>query len=228
MTNSAFLNASWYPAVLYVFYQGSKRKDWSRISSDRIQVFFRMISFILADQLRSLIRASVSDFVALFDGSVCTTARLLPNAVPVTFFSRAVLDGTSVKLEPSMSEVQSTIESFVDTLIVAVDQIPKIETQLFSNSTNNVGAAKAGSLGLKPEQCINVAFEKTFPAFVRQCRDSLNTDLTRQVSFPQTYLGEFDKHKTLIQKTVYEDVNNFIATEPNQEKMMEVCKLILL
>jgi dynein heavy chain len=183
-----------------------------------------MVSFILSDQLRSLIRASLTDFVALFDGNVGTTARLLPNAVPVTFATKAVLDDTVVRLEPSMNEIQATIESFVDTLVVAVDQIPKIETQLFSNSTNNVGAAKTGTLNLKPEHCITVAFEKTFPAFVKKCKESLTVDLTRQVASPQKYLSEFDRHKTLIEKTVYAQVDTFIGTEPSQESMMEEVK----
>lgn len=207
-----------------MFYQGSKRKDWSKISSDRIQTFFRMISFILSDQLRSLIRASLTDFVALFDGNVGTTARLLPNAVPITFVTRCVLDETVVRLEPSMNEIQTTIESFVDALIVAVDQIPKIETQLFSNSTNNVGAAKSGSLNLKPEHCINVAFEQTFPSFVKKCKESLSVDLARQVALPQKYLSEFDVHKTLIEKTVYAQVDKFIEIEPSQESMMQEVK----
>lgn len=181
-----------------------------------------MVSFILADQLRSLVRASLSDFVALFDGNVGTSARLLPNAVPITFVTRAVLDKHSVRLEPKMQEIQTVVESFVNMLVVAVDQIPKIETQLFSNSTSNVGNAKPGTITLKPEQCIRVAFEETFPDFVEKCRSQLSSDLKNHLAQPKLYLKEFDRHKPLIEDTVHEQVTAFLNTDPNQEKMMEV------
>lgn len=218
------LMTTWYPAVLQIFYQGSKRNDWSKISPDRIQVFFRLVSFILADQLRSLVRSSLEDFCALFDGVIGTCTRMIPNSQPVTFIVRAVLEETSLRLEPGMPEVKSTVESFIDQIISAVDHIPKIETQLFSNAANISTSTKSGIAILKPEHCINVAFEVTFPKIVKKCRSELSVNLTRQLGHPSRYLAEYDKHKQLIDKTVYNDVTEFLEQEQTQDKMMEEVK----
>ncbi|KAJ3227682.1 Dynein heavy chain 7, axonemal [Clydaea vesicula] len=226
------LMTTWYPTILNIFYQGSKKNEWSAISADRMQVFFRMISFLLADQLRSMIRRSLIDFVAIFDGNVVTTALMLEGSQPLSFIVRVVLDDTNIHLDPTNNEVQATIEAFIDQILVALDHIPKIETQLFSNmanishiaNTSNQPATKGNAIGqnLKPENCINVCFKKTFPNFVEELRQKLKKNLIRQLEAPTNYLKEFERHKRLIDKSVYQEVHDFLHSEDiTQEKMME-------
>ena len=218
------LMTGWYPSILNVFYQGSKKDKWMLISPDRIQAFFRMISFIIADQLRQLIHLSLKDFVDVFDGGIGNESRMIENGQPVSFIARIILEDVDVKLEPSMNEIQSTVENFVDQLLVSVDRIPKIETQLFSNMAN-VNTNSKGALSLlKPEYCINVAFESTFPGFVKENKTRLSRALSRQLNLPILYLKEFDKHKSIIDKSSQEEVSEFLKIEQPQERYMEEIK----
>ncbi len=203
-----------------------------------MQVFFRMVSFLLANELRLLVKKSLSDFVQMFDANVTTAASLIKNATPLSFIIRMVLDDTTIRLDPSVEDVQSTAESFIDQILTCVDQIPKIETQLFSNFANsslgNPGgyntqnSRMVGNVNqtLKPENCINVAFEDTYPSFVKKCRQDLAKCVKQQLQFPTDYLSEFDKHRSLIDKSVYKDVENLISGEFHAEHLMEVRKIV--
>ncbi|KAI8819310.1 dynein heavy chain and region D6 of dynein motor-domain-containing protein [Fimicolochytrium jonesii] len=228
------LLTSWYPAMLNVFYQNTKRDEWSAISSEKIEVFFRTVSFILANQLRLIIQGSVDDFVSLFDSDITVAnsasgaqskGRTGPdNATQsVTFVLKLVLDDTKITFEPSLRDFLTTIDGLFDALLVAADRVPKIETQLFSTG-QTVTSTRAGIMNLKPEQCIRVAFAETFPNVVAMARAKLSDTITKRFSTPQSYIQEYDKHRGLITKAAAQEVNAFLASEPTSEQMMQEVK----
>ncbi len=217
------LLTTWYPAILNIFYQGSKRKEWTSIPNDRLEAFFRTVSLLLSDQIRYIVEKSALDFVALFDTAALQKYPGLENAHSVSFSMKMVLDDTKIRLEPSTADIQSTIEGLLDTLFVAADSIPKVETQLFTNG-QNTNSTKAGITPVKQDQCIRVSFEETFPEFVAQTRKKLREKLSKLLEAPVLYTNEFDKHKSLVTKTAENDVTDFLGTERTQEVMMEEVK----
>ncbi|KAJ3181753.1 Dynein heavy chain 7, axonemal [Geranomyces variabilis] len=217
------LMTTWYPAMLNVFYQGTKRNEWSAISSDKIEVFFRTVAFILANQLRIIVRESMDEFVSLFDGDTHATAKKYEGGQPISFVLQLVLDDNKVVFAPQAKDLLATIDSLFDALLVAADRVPKIETQLFSTGVN-VTSTRAGIMNLKPEQCIRIAFAETYPVAVRDARQKLNDVITSRFMAPQAYTQEFNKHRALISRTAEQDVKTFLAGEPTSEQMMNEVK----
>ncbi|KAJ3108807.1 Dynein heavy chain 7, axonemal [Phlyctochytrium bullatum] len=140
-------------------------------------VFNAYMETILRDQLRWIVHRSLEDFVDLFDGSVASATRKVENGKPLSFCIRLVLEDNRTKFEPSTSEIMSVVEGLLDMMLVAVDRIPKIETQLFSNGSTSSANGRAGILNVKPDQCIKVAFEATLPAVVEDARANLRASL---------------------------------------------------
>ncbi|KAI8929016.1 dynein heavy chain, N-terminal region 2-domain-containing protein [Entophlyctis helioformis] len=219
------LLTTWYPAILNVFYQGSKRNEWSSIPNDRMEAFFRTIALVLGDQLRQIVRDSLKDFISLFDPMVAANNPNLPsNARSVTFSIRMILEDTKIKFDPPTQEIQTVIEALMDSLLVAADRIPKVETQLFASGQAATSNSRVGMNPVKPEQCVRVAFEATFPQLVESSRKTLRANLAKLLNAPYVYMTEFDKHKALIGKASEVDVTEFLSVENTQEKMMEEVK----
>ncbi|KAJ3193186.1 Dynein heavy chain 7, axonemal [Irineochytrium annulatum] len=216
------LMTSWYPAMLNVFYQGSKRNEWSSIPTEKMEVFFRTVSFILADQLRHIVRESIADFLGLFDGTVVSASERVEGGKPLTFSVRLVLDEGRLRFEPSSAEIISTVEALFEGLLLAADRLPKIETQLFSSGsgTSNVGS-RVGASNMKPDQCIRVAFEQTWPKVVEDAKIELRANLIRLLEAPKIYSAEFEKHKSLISRSAENEMIEFLKTEQPQDKLYE-------
>ncbi|TPX70976.1 hypothetical protein CcCBS67573_g06369 [Chytriomyces confervae] len=218
----------WYPAMLNVFYQGSKKNEWSSIPNERLECFFRQVSFILSDQLRCIVEESVKDFVGMFDGSVVTAAHRVDGGKPLQFSVKMVLDDGKLRFEPAMSDILNSVETLFDLLLVATDRIPRIETQLFSNglaaTTVNSNNNKLLSMTAKPDQCIRVAFEATLPAFTENARKKLRENLTRLFELPQKYTSEFDRHSGLITRSIDHEVAEFLSVDQTHDRMAEEVK----
>jgi dynein heavy chain, axonemal len=205
-----------------VFYVGAKRQEWTSIPNNQVEAFFRMLSLILADQIRHVVRETVLDFVAMFDLVEMTARFKLEHAHPVSFSIKPILDDRRIKFDPQTSEIESNVLGLLDLIFTAADKIPKIETQLFAtsqapntNSSNRMNPVKA-------DQCIQVNFEATYPAFCKSVRAKLKGHLSKLLAAPHAYLSEFDKHSSLINKRSELDVVDFLKVESSQDKMMDV------
>ncbi|KAI8903374.1 dynein heavy chain, N-terminal region 2-domain-containing protein [Gorgonomyces haynaldii] len=220
------LDLSWYPSVLNIFYQGSKKGEWTSIPNEKIESFFRTVALMMADQIRELVKETVLDFVALFDYLKSCERFNLQGAHPVSFLVRPVLDDVKIRFEPPTQEIQSTVMSLLESIFVAADRIPKIETQLFANTTQTVnsGNRAAGMNPVSTEECIIIAFEKTYPSFVQDMRQQLQQNLEKLLQAPHQYLGDFDKHKPLIGKALEVDVAEFIKSETTPDRVMDEIK----
>ncbi|KAI8615245.1 dynein heavy chain and region D6 of dynein motor-domain-containing protein [Chytriomyces sp. MP71] len=216
----------WYPAMLNVFYQGSKKNEWSSIPTDRLECFFRAVSLILSDQLRYIVEESVKDFVGMFDGSVVTAARRVEGGKPLQFSVKLLLDDNKLRFEPAMCDILTAVETLFDLLLVATDRIPKIETQLFSNgmATTNINNNKLVTMTVKPDQCIRVAFESTLPAFTENARKTLRANLQGLFEPPHKYVTEFDRHNGLITHTLDADVEEFLKIDQTHDRMADEVK----
>lgn len=223
------LLTTWYPSILNVFYQGSKRNEWSSIPNCQVEAFFRMVALMLADHIRGFIRETALDFVAMFDSSETAARFTIPHAHAVQFTIRPVLDSKKIIFDPPTAEIEESVLRLLDLIFTAADKIPKIETQLFAtsqapaNAANNSGT-RVGMNPVKPEQCISVCFEETYPGFTASLRNKLKENIGEQLNAPHAYLSEFEKHRALISKRLELNVNEFLEVEKSQDKMMEEVK----
>ncbi|OAJ39728.1 hypothetical protein BDEG_23556 [Batrachochytrium dendrobatidis JEL423] len=219
------LLTTWYPAILNVFYQGSKRNEWSSIPNNRMESFFRTISLILGDQLRHVVLETLKEFACLFDPNLANTTNNASSDVKMfTFSVRLVLDDTKIKFDPPLSEIQSVVDFLINSMLVAADRIPKVETQLFASGQAITVNSRVGMNPVKPDQCIRVAVESTFHKTIQEIRNSIQENIDKLLYAPNAYLSEFDKHKTLISKASEMDVTEFLSKENSQEKMMAEVK----
>lgn len=205
------LLTTYFPSILNIFYQGSKKKVWTSIANDRLESFFRMISLIMCDQIRQIIKQTALDYISLFD-----PLQGVDGTKGIKFGIKVVLDDIKIKLDPSTADIQSTLESLLDLIFIAGDKIPKIETQLFVG--NNI---KSGAPVVKQDQCLNICFEQTFPGFCTVIRKKLTLLLKRALQTPTLYLNEYDVHKALISRASDVDVTEYLATPKSQDSMME-------
>ena len=190
----------------------------------RIEAFFKLVSFIITDQLRAIVQNSIDDFVSLFQENY-EPPKTIENAKPITFSVKLQLDNTKLKFEPLMSDIQSVVDSLFDSLLIAADKIPRLETQLFLTGTGHTGGAsgfKNTNSAIKPEQCFKIAFTETYPAFVNAARTKYRTNVTHILQAPHDYLTVFDKHKNLIVKSADNEITEFLNIENNPDKMADV------
>jgi hypothetical protein len=136
------------------------------------------------------------------------------------FNVKLLVDGNKLKFEPSLNEVQSTVELLFDQLLLAANHIPKLDVYLFSaQPSENIMEVSSNT---PPEQCIKVAFEDTYPDMVNNERNRLKKYLYRLAQEPNSYLVEFQRHSDLINLTAEEAVNNFLEGDQSAAKEIEV------
>ena len=187
-----------------------------------MESFFATVSLILSDQLRHIVRETVQDFLSLFD--IRNASLSNDKSHSLSFSIKVVLEDIRIKFEPATTDIQTVVEGLLDAILVAADRIPKVETQLFASGQAVNSNSRPGINPVKPEQCVRVAFENTFPAFVKEARETLRSNLSKLLNAPYVYITEFEKHKALIGKACDVDVTEFLATESNYEKLMEEVK----
>ncbi|KAL7748727.1 hypothetical protein RI367_005881 [Sorochytrium milnesiophthora] len=227
------LLTTWYPQLLNIFYQGTRKSAWASIQPSRLQDFFLLVSLLLADTLRYIIRESVLDFLRMFEPVSTSTSQY---GAPLQFALRFFVDQDTMKMEPVPDDIQATVENLFEQVLTAADRIPKIETQLFA--TNKGDSASGGHISagttialhstraggnahLAPEKCIKVAFEETYPDFVREARSTLRSRLVDLLRPPQQYLREFDRHHCIINGEYNRNVDTFLQ-QPDLAFDMEV------
>ena len=214
---------TWYPEILSVFYLGAKNQEWTSIPTNRMEIFFRSISLIMADQLRQIVRNTVEDFLSLFDDST----HVQPDSdIPksLSFVVRLNLDETNILFEPQLLDIVHAAESILEALFIAADKVPRIETQLFAQGQTS-GGNKSLLLSAKPEQCVRVAFEETYPKFCNEAREKLHQCLNAKLAEPNSYISQFDGFKSLITKSAYSEVQSFLDEDPNVEALIEVISI---
>lgn len=228
-TYNLTLTKSWYPSILNIFYTGSKRNEWTSIPNSQIESFFKLVSLIISDQIRQAIRETALDFVSMFD--LLETCKRFPNvnnAKPVQFTIRPVLDDKLIRFEPMTSEIETTIVSLLDSIFLAAEKIPKIETQLFATNQSSQAANQSnrvvGMNPVTPDQFLQINFEQTYPSFCESARKQLKDNLSKLLQAPHNYLSEFEKHSSIIEKRADFEIQEFIKNVNNQEKMIEEAK----
>ncbi|ORX87075.1 hypothetical protein BCR32DRAFT_215666 [Anaeromyces robustus] len=216
-----YIMNNWYPYILTLFYKNNN--GYTIITPDKSEAFFRTISLIMSDQLRYIVNKSIEDFVLLFECDRNKFVKRIPNASPPLFIIKLLLDDNKLIFEPSLDDVFSTIISLFNQMIIAANNIPLIETQLFRNGNSNSFNSNSRNeyLQIKSELNLKVDFEQTYPEIVQENRNKLNEYLTKLLKEPEEYLNEFNDHMDLINKNEEEKVNQFLAEEHTHEELMK-------
>jgi dynein heavy chain len=210
----------WYPAILNSFFNPHNQSQWSSLPADRIEPFFRTVSEILATQFRAILETAVKDFVSLFTHPSQGNSDKPYHSV--TFIVRLVLENTKSHFEPALPDVLTVVDDLFEQLLVSLDRVPRIETQLFAS---NIGGAKDKLVNLRggAVATIKIAFKETHPTICKEAKMHLREVVAKNLEFPHIYMRTFDKHQHLITKTAEADVESFLKAENGLVKETEAC-----
>ncbi|KAI9224435.1 dynein heavy chain and region D6 of dynein motor-domain-containing protein [Blastocladiella britannica] len=176
----------WYPSILNVFYRGSSKKNaWAAIPQAKLPALFNLIALLMTDFLRRLTARAVETYVDMLRGPT-----------PPVFAVRVVAEGGELRTDPAAREIQATLESLVDAILVSFEKVPRIEAQLF--------AAK----GTAP---LAVAHEATYPDDVAYQRKVMQRSVARCLGAPQHYLTTFAPHADLVSGKLEAHVRELVA-----------------
>lgn len=208
--------------MLNVFYKSSRKQEWLSVKGTQLEAFFRTVTLILTDQLRLLVKQCALDFIALFDGLETSERFKIADAQPISFLLKPAIAGTSTVFEPSISEVSSVVMSLLEAIFESIDKIPRVESQLFSNGAQQISSNTRAGINIVPaEQCIHLDFKQTYPEFCTTAREKLQRLIDVQLEAPQSYLAEFDKHASLIDRQADLQVDMFIKENNPLDRMMD-------
>nr|XP_026694595.1 dynein heavy chain 3, axonemal isoform X2 [Ciona intestinalis] len=103
--------------------------------------FFGCLSTLMSNIIRELVRSSIHDVIRLFehyrcgnkyDASYEESGFNLPTMPhPIKFFMLADMEHTSTTFKPSFKEIISKIHQALDSIVISVQQLPKVEQLLF-------------------------------------------------------------------------------------------------
>lgn len=211
---------SYYPALISLFITNAGRPtNWSKLQGARLAPFFKTVRLLMAEQLRSIVRRSVADFMFLFTANAAQVTKRFVEGKPLTFLNKLELDEATatVRYLVPMGDIQTTVAALFEKLLTCLDRLPVLETQLFvlnSGTTMPDIFNRASIASLGKNDTIPVNFEGTFPNWVREQRQLLHAHLSKELAEPLVYLGEFDRHANLFNKKSETAVNDLLATEP--------------
>lgn len=212
---------SWYPAVLNVFYQGHRKVEWTSIAPNRMEMFFRTVTFLLSSFLRTVIARSVDAFCNLF----CD-----PNQSSVQFLVKCVPDENekSIKFEPPLDGLFSTVASIFEHLTRALERCPRVETQLFSHERSFKNAGSAASV-----QMIPVDFPLINARDLEDKLQAIRVSITSKLDAPKMHVERFDKFHHLLTDSDDLDVGRFLENAANHQPqsfslsaMINVCAAV--
>jgi hypothetical protein len=175
-----------------------------------MEAFFRTVNFILADQIRSMILATIEDYVNLFQNQTAV------NASGLSFSVKLNIAESALAFEPSLSDFQSQLESIYEMMLNATEKVQKAEFQLFQKRSSAVDEAKI------PNLYIQVNFSQTHTAVIQQNRDRLKVKVAGILTAPKGYLKEYDRFKAIITGSAENDLKDLLNTDVSIERQFEV------
>ena len=199
--------------MINLFYQGSKSNEWTQIRAEKMESFFKTVSFLIATFLRGIIRDSIQDFAELFQSSFSLKKYGDLSKSPM-YYVRLVCIDQKICFEPSFNDLDMCIEMLLDRLITAVDNIPKLETQLFSTNS------KKGNTS--PDNFISVGFNDYYSDEVTETKRNIKRNLQHFFHEAEEYVPTFNAEKSLLTNEAEDDVDRLLNMTSELEPLIEV------
>ena len=131
---------NWFPEVQNVFYAYNKKSDsLQNMKSRQLCSFFESTATLLTRQLQNLALDSIYDYKNLIKHSQEPDSTF-------SFVIRLVIDGEQVKFEPEMSDFHQYMRSITDVIASGVNQVPRVETKLYSEKPFTSRPGDTGNL----------------------------------------------------------------------------------
>jgi len=219
----------WYPAIINTFYLSKPNsKNW--IGNERVANFFNLVNFILESQLTEIIGQSIPEFLNLFQA----------DDPGYTILVKFILAETEIRMEPSLTEILTTCKSLLDNLLLALEKVPKVQTQIFVTGKDNPNQQQqqqqppstpqlqpqqqeknlSSSVNYKSrlkapsaEKFIVIDYERKYPNVVKEAKIKLRQRITEIFTKCIDHIQVFNSHKPLITNQLQQVNDEFLKKE---------------
>ncbi|XP_037882003.1 dynein heavy chain 7, axonemal-like [Glossina fuscipes] len=196
----AKLADSWQGEIHSILLKASKRKMLPDVRRKKlIKCFYNCVGALMTQQLEDMSIRSITSFVNL----ICDYGKNFSGFV----LSVMLEDEDSVRFSPSFEKIQSELLRLLDSIVLAVQNIPRIENKLYTDLRISTKTLLTPAV---PESIIN------------EQRNRICELLEEQRIGPEVRLHDFDKYISLMNGVDSENVAKFIESGPSFEKYCEM------
>ncbi|KAI9354083.1 dynein heavy chain and region D6 of dynein motor-domain-containing protein [Zopfochytrium polystomum] len=189
------LMQEWLPAASTMLFE--MKDQWYSIATDcpdpdvgfrRLDAFFKSVSALMSNQLWSLVEASVTEFESFF--------AQFANAASDTslFVVRLVISGAQIRFEPPLGDLETLVVSVLEDIVAAAQEIPRIETKLFTSLANEV--LHISSMSIDDDRIADGKFIRSL--------------MSKNSIAPQKHLMSYDKYKSLLSHKAEKRIEDFL------------------
>ncbi|XP_032895202.1 dynein heavy chain 3, axonemal-like [Amblyraja radiata] len=140
-------------------------QDNEEVRMKKMDHFFASVATLMSNLLRSIVEASLTELVHMFEkyrignryeGEYPTDTLGLPvKPHPIIIFMTPHVDGNGVTFTPTIDEVMEGLGQMVNLIVTGVQQIPRIEHQLFQ-AVDYLEVKYIGSVQMEEENVLNI------------------------------------------------------------------------
>ncbi|XP_078276213.1 dynein axonemal heavy chain 3-like [Rhinoraja longicauda] len=140
-------------------------QDDQDVRMKRMDHFFASVATLMSNLLRSIVEASLTELVHMFEkyragnryeGQYPTDTLGLPvKPHPIIIFMTPHVNGSGVTFTPTIDEVMEGLAQMVNLIVTGVQQIPRIEHQLFQ-AVDNLEVKYIGSVQMEEEKVLKI------------------------------------------------------------------------
>ena len=156
------------------------------------------------NQIWSVVDESLTSFENFFDQFADATSEVSLFAIKLSIL------GVQIKFEPLLQELDSVIVSVMEEVVLAVKNIPRIETKLFTSLVNE--ALYLNSMSLQDDRI----------AEGRYVRNIIAENLVA----PQKHLQTYDKYKSLLTHKPEKRIDEFLRENHDLDEFETVKYMI--
>jgi dynein heavy chain, axonemal len=154
----------------------------------RLDSFFKSVSALMSNQLWNLVCASLDDYEKFFSQFANCNSEMS------VFVVRLVISGAQIRFDPPLADVEAIMVSILEEMVLAAQEIPKIETKLFT------------SLGTEPLYISSMQTDDDRIADGRYFRAIFSKNTVN----PQKHLMSYDKYKSLLTHKAEKRIDDFL------------------
>ena len=157
--------------------------------------FFKSVTALMSNQLWSLVEKSLKDFESFFAQFSDADSELPVFSISLT------TSGAQIRFSPPLPDLDAMIISILEELVLAVKDIPRVETKLFSSLQGENFTLPCISI-----QDDRIADGKFFKKII-----------ARNTISPQKHLLNYDKYKSLMTHKAEKRIDDFLREKHELE-----------
>ncbi|XP_036230121.2 dynein axonemal heavy chain 7 isoform X1 [Bactrocera oleae] len=201
-TAKGLLENEWYGEIHQILLRASRRGLLPNVRRMKLlQRFYNCVAALMTQQLEDICIRSLTSYADF----ICDYGKSNPGLK----VSLVLEDEDTIAFNPNFSKVQHELLRIIESIVMSVDQMPRIENKLYTE------LKISDQYHLKP----------TIPeSIIANARNRICVMLEDQRIGPELRLQDFDQYIDLMNGVDAERISKFIASEPTFE---QYCEMVL-